>query len=57
MTQKVFELVKGILTGCEVIAVAVVSYCCEPAVSAMINSAIVIGVKAAIDICEKFKKD
>lgn len=57
MTQKTFNLIKGIATGCEAIAVAVVTYCCDAGMAAAVNSAIVIAVNAGIEICGKFVKE
>lgn len=57
MTKKVFNLIKGVATGCEAIAVAVVAYCCEPGLAAKIDGAIVVAVAAAIEICGKFVKE
>lgn len=57
MTTKVFNLIKGVATGVEAIAVAVITYCCDGGTAAAINGAIVIAVNAALEICKKFVKE
>lgn len=57
MSEKTFNLIKGVATGCEAIAVAVVAYCCEPATAAAVNGSIVIAVQAGLEICKKFVKE
>ena len=54
MTQKTFNLVKGIALGTETIAIALVTYLCEPGLAAGINASIIIAVNAGLEICEQF---
>ena len=57
MTQKTYNLIKGIANGVQVIAVAVVSYCCAPGMAAAVNASILIAVQAGLEICEQFVKE
>jgi len=54
MSTKTYTLVKAILTGCEAIAIGLVSYFLTPTMATPINASIVIGVKAVEEICGKF---
>lgn len=56
MSNKVFNLITGIVTGIESISVAVVTFC-SPAYAAAINAAIPIAGTAIIAICKLFVKD
>ena len=53
MSKKVFNLVTGIIGALQTIGVAIVTYL-NPEYATAINSAIVIGGTAAIEICNLF---
>lgn len=60
MTQKVFNLVKGVAAGVEMIAVAAVTYYVgakDASLAAAINASITIGITAVVEICGKFVKE
>lgn len=57
MTQRTLNLIKGIATGIEAIAVAVVTYTCDSGIATAVNSAIIIGINAIVEICGKFVKE
>lgn len=56
MTQKVYNLIVGVLGGVSAIAVAVVSFT-EPAYMEAINASIVIVQTAIVEVCSKFIKE
>lgn len=56
MSDKVFKLVAGIITGVETVAVAVVTFIAPPAMVA-INAAIPLVGNCAIAVCKLFVKE
>ncbi|MCQ2082534.1 MAG: hypothetical protein MJ181_10020 [Treponema sp.] len=56
MTNKVFNLITGIVTGIETISVAFVTFF-QPAYAVAINAAIPIVGTAIIAVCKLFVKD
>ena len=56
MSKKVFNLVSGVITGVEAIAIAVVTFVAPPCMVA-INAAIPIVGNYIIAVCKLFVKD
>lgn len=56
MTQRTYKLITAIVGGCETIAIGLVTYFAPEGATA-INSAIVIGCTAVLEICANFVKE